>query len=595
MRERAHALPTSGAACTGIEPFAGPFRKLTEEQKQVVTEQVMVRLGNGSAATIRIFLRRAGSAWDARGLAALYMHAGTVAGEEGAADLQRWLLEEAVEIGRSTATLRALIRHYNGRGLVAEAARLGDELEALEGPTASPGTIKLLRNVREKREFWIESGAFFDSLARFRRPAWRPHSRKMLYVLHNTLPYASAGYATRAQGILRGVRTAGYEVLGISRPGFPMDVPPYPSADLVPPEDTIEGVPYRRVFGTTRNGRSDRDYIEKAADCLELEFAREQPAVVQAASNYLTGAAAMVATRRLGIPFIYEVRGFWEITRASREPDFRDSEQYAALERLEAQVARAADIVITLTSAMKGELIRRGVPGERIELVHNAVDPDRFRPAPRNQELAAKLGLPEGVPVIGYIGSHVEYEGLDLLVEASARLRLSGIDFRLLLVGDGSVTEDVLSLAAGRGLQDILVFTGRVPHEEVEDYYSLIDVCPFPRKPWPVCELVSPMKPFEALAMSKAVVVADTHALSEIIEHDRTGLQFRKGDVDDLAEKLALCVRDAGMRRRLGAAGRRWVLEHRTWDGAGRKIVGLFEQVITNRAAAGDTGLRRCA
>jgi len=109
---------------------------------------------------------------------------------------------------------------------------------------------------------------------------------------------------------------------------------------------------------------------------------------------------------------------------------------------------------------------------------------------------------------------------------------------------------------------------GRVPHEQVAAYYSLIDIAPFPRKPWPVCEMVSPMKPLEAMAMEKAVVVSDVAALAEMVDRGRYGLMFAKGDVSALADALQRLLTEADLRQRLGAEGRRNVLQNRTWKAA---------------------------
>lgn len=591
--ERARALMASTATIEQTEPFQPTFKKLNEVQKATIADLVKAHMNGGNKGTIRLALRSAGRKWNRRGLAAIHTHAASVADSLGDLDLQERLLEEAMQIEGSAGVLRALIRHYNRRGKLDQAVALAAQLKAGEGPGLQPRSAALIRLVQDKHAFWTESGAFLDRLSEFRHGASHSGTRKMLYIVHNTLPYASGGYATRTHGILRGVKNAGYEVLAISRPGYPLDAMSGLSPETIPTQDEVEGVPYRRVLATSRKGLNQNEYIQAAAECLEIEFARERPAVVQAASNYQTGAPALIAARRLGIPFVYEVRGFWEITRASREPAFADTSEYEAMSRLEAETAARADAVITLTSAMKEELVHRGVDESRILLVHNSVDPGRFSPAPRDEQLATRLGIPDGVRIIGYVGSHVEYEGLDLLVEAVARLSRDGLDFRLLLVGDGSVTNDVLQLAAARGVREKLLFAGRVPHHEVEAYYSLIDVCPFPRKPWPVCELVSPMKPFEAMATGKLVIVSDTEALAEIVAHGQTGLHFRKGDIDDLAQKLALSITDQSLRERLGAAGRAWVLEHRTWDGAGRTITNLFDQLTAGRSAGCPVAARR--
>ena len=297
----------------------------------------------------------------------------------------------------------------------------------------------------------------------------------------------------------------------------------------------------------------------------------------------MTGFPALIAARRCGVPFIYEARGFWEITRASREPAFRRSQQFRGMARLEAVCAREADAAITLTTAMKDELIARGVEEAQITLVHNSVDAARFLPQARDEALAERLGIPAGVPVIGYIGSHVIYEGLDDLIAACARLRAKGIDFRLLLVGDGKETPDLIYRAEKAGLGEAFIAPGRVPHEEVESYYSLVDIAPFPRKPWEVCEVVSPLKPFEAMAMEKAVLVSNVRALAEIVEHEERGLQFAKGSVQSLADALERLILDPALRARLGSEARRWVLENRTWDVAGARVADVYRKVLAAR------------
>ena len=148
-----------------------------------------------------------------------------------------------------------------------------------------------------------------------------------------------------------------------------------------------------------------------------------------------------------------------------------------------------------------------------------------------------ELGF-EGKIVIGYIGSFVEYEGLDLLLEAASELKKElGAFFRILLVGDGSIYEKLWRMSRFLAIEDIVTFTGRVPYEQVDRYYSLIDVVALPRLGLRVCELVSPLKPFEAMATGKVLITSDVEALSEIVEDGVTGLLHRKDDSSHLAEK----------------------------------------------------------
>lgn len=414
--------------------------------------------------------------------------------------------------------------------------------------------------------------------------AYSPAAGRICYLLHNSLPFASGGYATRAHGMAAGLKANGLDVICMTRPGFPIDVPDFDTSRTVAPEADIDGIRYLHTLEPTRKQFSGRDYVLQAANKLTEVFLQLRPAMVMAASNYITAIPALVAARRLGIPFFYEIRGFWEVTRVSREPEYAQTDAYAQQVALEKAVAEHADHVFTLTTPMKEEMIERGVAANKITLAPNSCDPFRFNPRPRDAALAAKYSIPEDVPVIGYIGTFVQYEGLEHLAQACAILRAQGQDFRLLLVGNentagndrGPITEEILRVANEEGLSDKLILPGRIPHEEVEAHYSLIDIAPFPRKPQPVTEMVSPMKPLEALAMEKAVMVSSVRALTEMIKDGETGLVFEKGNVEDMARVLARLIEDPDLRLCLGKAGRTWVEEERTWQKTGKTVFAIM-------------------
>lgn len=423
-----------------------------------------------------------------------------------------------------------------------------------------------------------------------------PVPGRVAYIMHNTLPYTSGGYATRGHGMALGLQAAGLDVQCVSRPGYPGDVLPEEETWEGYPEcDVIEGISYHRIFEPLRRGNSGGNYTELAIEKLTTLFRDLRPSVVMAASNYVTALPASMAARALGIPFIYEVRGFWEITRISREPEYLGTMNFQILKNYEAQTAMAADAVLTLTTPMMEELIDRGVDPAKITLAPNSCDPSRFTPRGRDVALAAHYAIPEDVPVIGYIGTFVQYEGLEHLAEACAKLKARGVKFRLLMVGNentsglerGPIAEEVLRIARESGLDEWLIMPGRIPHDEVEAHYSLIDVAPFPRKPQPVTEMVSPMKPLEALAMEKAVVVSSVRALTEMIKDGETGLVFEKGNVDSLAATLAQLLEDGALRARLGRTGRKWVEAERSWA----KTAGIAVDVMHGVMAKGYQGV----
>src|SRR5699024_6447800 len=320
------------------------------------------------------------------------------------------------------------------------------------------------------------------------------------------------------------------------------------------------------------------DYTERYAEALLPLAEAERPAILHGASNHWNGLTAVKTARRLGIPSVYEVRGLWEITRASRDPEWGRSDQFEYLKRMEADAAHGATRVIAITEALKTELVDRGVDAGKITVVPNGVDTDRFVPTAPDEELIDALGV-RGKTVIGYVGTVVDYEGLDLLLAATRELRRTREDFHVLVIGDGAKLEDLRASVAAAGIGDAVTFTGRVPHEEVERYYSLIDITPFPRLPLPVTEMVSPLKPFEAMAMGKAVVASDVAALAEIVTPEMNGLLHEKGSAESLTEQLTALLDDTALRSRLGAQAREWVVAERTWSSLAGRIAAVYEEI----------------
>lgn len=498
------------------------------------------------------------------------------------------LAETALSIDRSDQTLRGYFWAAQRARRFPEACRTIRELEALYGNAPNATQQALLDKLRISPSYQLSA---LELVVEGRAPAFERVPRRIAYVLHNSLPYSSGGYGTRSHGVAGGIRDARYEVVVLTRPGFPLDIKPELSAADVPAEDVIDGIRYVRTLEPVRKGLSMLRYVTEAADALEGRLRELRPELVVAASNHVTALPALIAARRLGLPFVYEVRGLWEITRISREQEFEDTPAFAVQSLLEANVAQLADHVFTLTEPMREELSRRGVAKEKIDLLPNSCSPERFLPRERDQELAARLGIPRDTPVIGYIGTFVDYEGLDDLAVACTLLKRRGVNFRLMLVGNenasgtdrGPITEKILQTSRDGGMEDWLIMPGRVPHEEVESYYSLIDVAPFPRKPWPVCEMVSPLKPLEALAMEKAVVVSSVRALTDMITDGQTGRVFEKGRIESLVECLQSLLDSPAARAALGRQGRKWVCAERTWTQVGRLFSAHYSDISSVR------------
>lgn len=368
---------------------------------------------------------------------------------------------------------------------------------------------------------------------------WRVPGR-IAYVVSYAYPYASHGYAVRTHGVATALQQHGHSVIVISRPGRPWDLAGFDDPAF-PLHHEIDGVRYLTLREPSARGLTSEAWQEAAAGALEATLRVFKPSVVMAASNWENALPALKATRALGVPFFYEIRGFWEVTRASREPEWVQSPEYRQAVERKTWIARQAERVFTLNGLMRDELVRRGVPAERIELVPNGIGRlPVLKPAESN--LKQKLGIAEDERVIGYIGSFNPYEGLDVLLEACTELVQKGEKLKLLLVGDDQpLIGSSAAYIANAGLTDTpswLIQVGRVPHDQVADYYALLDAVVIPRKPLAVCKLVPPMKAAEALAYGKRLVVSDVAPLAEYADKYEGVLSFAAGSVSNLAQAL---------------------------------------------------------
>lgn len=404
---------------------------------------------------------------------------------------------------------------------------------------------------------------------------YEPRPNAVLSVLAQSLPVTSGGYATRTHGILTGISGRGWDVRAVTRLGFPLDWWRGFEDREAMPLDVVDGIPYHRLYDKGVRVYPQyplRSYVEQYAQRLMQHAVEHRASLIHGASFYVNGLAAAIAARRLGIPYVYEMRGLEDLMRVSRDPSYATSERYRFLITTENAACRDADVVLVITDALRREMIDRGVPDERIIVLPNGVDVERFRPIERDAKLAAELGIGDKT-VIGYAGGLVDYEGLNLLLEASALLKSRRDDFHVVIVGDGSSEQALRDMAVRLQLEDVITFAGRVPHSKVNRYISLFDITPFPRLPLPVCELISPIKPFEAMAMGKAVVASTVAALTEIVADGKTGAVFRKGSAEDLARVLGELLDSPTRRKELGRAARNWVVAERDWS----KIVTIVE------------------
>jgi glycosyltransferase involved in cell wall biosynthesis len=396
--------------------------------------------------------------------------------------------------------------------------------------------------------------------SRDRSPAGKPVPGRVLHVVTNALPHKHAGYTVRTHQIARAQRSAGLDPQVVTRCGFPVAQGFPDSRRLV----TVDDVPYHRLLPYALPRLADQALDQGLEQALRL-VDRLRPAVVHAASNHVNGQLALGLREATGLPVVYEVRGFLEETWLSRLGGGADSDLYRRSRELETYCMREADLVVTLGEVMRDEIAARGIDAEKVIVVPNAVADEFLQPLPDPGPLRSALGISPGEPVIGEVTSLFGYEGVDTLLRAAAELRRRGVPVRPLIVGDGPERASLERLAGQLGLAEAAIFTGRVPMADVRRYHALLDVFVVPRTDDRVCQLVTPLKPVEAMASGLCVVASEVGGLREIVKHWTTGALTLPQNHMPLADCLERLLYSPHIRQELGANAREWVSRDRTW------------------------------
>ncbi len=412
------------------------------------------------------------------------------------------------------------------------------------------------------------------------RPEGGTSPLRPAHLLKIALPHRQSGYSVRTRYTLAAQQVAGLEPLAITALDFP--------GEEVPEVEDVHGVRHHHLRRSAIPAHETADaYLDAYATALVPALADARPDLLHVHSGGRGYEAALVgraAAEALGLPWVYEVRGFFEALW-SQDPGIAESaETYHRRRDTDTRCMRAADAVITLSESMKADIVGRGVPAERVHVVPNGVDATAFSPRPRRAELVERYGLADGF-VFGYVSNLDHYrEGQELLVDAALALRERGVPATALIVGDGTRRATIEAHAAAVGAGDAVVFTGRVPHEEVLDHYALLDVFVVPRVDEQAARLVTPLKPYEAMAAELPVLVSDLPALTEITGGGARGESFPAGDAAALTDALAGLAADPDRRARLAASGRAWVEAERSWTGNGQRYREIYDEVLARRS-----------
>lgn len=404
-----------------------------------------------------------------------------------------------------------------------------------------------------------------------------PRPGVVLHLLKESVPYHHRGYTVRSLNVLRAQREVGFEPVAVTSLGFPrLDG----FADFAAVE-RIEGVDHHRLdLGPEFPYRTlpFDEAIGWQAQLTARVVETVRPALIHASSGYRGFETALVAIalgRRFSIPVVYDVRSFLEATWTGDRERSQTGEHYELRRARELACMNDADLVLTIADSMRDDLVGRGVDPERIVVIPNAVDTAEFLPRPPDIDLRTELDL-DGRFVLGYVSNLGAREGVDVLLDAVALLARTRSEVACLVVGDGPEIDALRRRAVRLGIDHVVRITGAVPHEEIQRYYSLIDLFVIPRRDDEAARWVTPLKPFEAMAMARPLLVADLPALREVVAPPERGLTFRPEDPVDLATVAARLMDDPTQRRRIAAAGRAWVERERTWSANGQRYLEAY-------------------
>jgi PEP-CTERM/exosortase A-associated glycosyltransferase len=396
---------------------------------------------------------------------------------------------------------------------------------------------------------------------------------KILHILDHSLPLQS-GYAFRSQNILQTQRKRGWEPVALTSPKHEENWRgPWEK------QEGIGGIPYYRTGPVSDSSIPFEGEIRLMIALnrrIHQVIKLEKPDLLHAHSPILNAIPALLTERKLGIPVVYEIRAFWEDAAVDHGTYGENSLKYKIVRYLETFVCDKVQQIAVLCNGLKDDLVRRGIPSEKVSVVSNGIDVNNFQICDHDVEYMKAWKL-NGRKVIGFIGSFYRYEGLDLLINAFAHVSKNMPDSILLLVGGGEMEKDLRIQIERLNLTGKVIMPGSLPHHRIAGVYALTDILVYPRYSMRLTELVTPLKPLETMAMGKALIASDVGGHKELIKHEETGLLFSAGDVFALTESIKRLLSDHALRERLEKQGSDWVRQYHTWQ----KTTAIYDDIYS--------------
>ncbi len=392
---------------------------------------------------------------------------------------------------------------------------------------------------------------------------------KVLHVLDRSTPDIS-GYSSRSRYIVEFQKKSGIEPVVITSPNQ-VSVKEY---------EEINGIPYYRTSLPESSFIKKMPYIKELLLIFKLKKEIQKVVnnncinIIHAHSPILCGLPALLVARKMKLPLVYEVRALWEDAAVDLNRTKESNLRYRITKYLETIILRQANTVVTICEGLKDEIVSRGINKDKVYVVPNGVDTDKFVPQLKDMGISNKLNIEKNL-VIGFIGSFYKFEGIECIIKAMPKVLLKIGNAKCIIIGGGKEEKKLFELTNQLNIEKHVIFVGKVPHEEILKYYSIMDILVYPRLNLRITNMVTPLKPLEAMAMGKTVLASDVGGLKELIRDGYSGVLFKSEDIEDLAAKSIMLLMDDKLRKKLGEQARKEMQNNRAWS----KIIGKYFSV----------------
>lgn len=403
----------------------------------------------------------------------------------------------------------------------------------------------------------------------------------VLYLLYSSIEYEHYGYTIRSHYLLKNTNNDKYNLLGVTRYGYPFDKEPEYYGNAPQVLVSIDDIQYIKLLFENDNYKLNTliEYLQKYIIAV-IKLAHKMNAkIIHGTTNFWNGIAAYYAAKYLGIKSVYEIRGFWDESTLSYRSDVKNSNYLEMIVELENKIINSVDHVITINKLLKDRVVKL-IDDDKCSIVYNGVDTDIFKHNDtKRNDIRKKLDVNNNTILIGYIGTLANYEGLDYVADVVKMLLNDNINVKFVIAGDGVHKKEIIDYVT-KTLNNNFIYVGKIQNDETIAYYSAFDIIAYPRKNNLLCNTTSSYKVFEAMSMMKPIIVSDLNAWREIITNNETGLICEADNKQSLYEKCKLLIRDKSLCTALGTNAREWIINNREWSSNGNQLRDIYDSLL---------------